>query len=91
MNSNWVNGNIIYLHSYRLEHVNDNVPPVSKSEKDYILRKRIINAVDIHRRALELAEYILSSFANLYFVLIGIGISSLTVNMFQVSILFRFS
>ncbi|XP_018378462.1 PREDICTED: uncharacterized protein LOC108771066 [Trachymyrmex cornetzi] len=77
---------MLQIASYRLEHVSDNIPLVSKSDKDYIIRKRIINAVDIHRRALEFAEFMLSSFANFYFTLIGIGISSLTVNMFQIHV-----
>ncbi|XP_036138664.1 odorant receptor 9a [Monomorium pharaonis] len=82
---------MLKIASYRLEHVNDNTLLVSKSEKDHIIRKRIINAVDIHRRALEFAEFILSSFATLYFIMIGVGISSLTVNMFQFMQLMMFT
>lgn len=78
--------NEIRFRSYRLEHINDNIPSVSKFEKDRIIRKRIINAVDVHRRAFEFAEYMLYSFENFYFILIGIGVSSLTINMFQVSV-----
>lgn len=76
----------MFFRSYRLERINDNILSVSKSEKDHIIRKRIINAVDIHRRALDFAEYLITSFENFYFILIGVGISSLTINMFQVSI-----
>ncbi|TGZ45825.1 hypothetical protein DBV15_02677 [Temnothorax longispinosus] len=75
---------MLKIASYRLEHINDNLPSVSKSEKDCIICKRIINAVDIHRRALEFGEYIISSFSKLYFILIGVGVASLTINMFQV-------
>ncbi|XP_011861322.1 PREDICTED: uncharacterized protein LOC105558321 [Vollenhovia emeryi] len=74
---------MLKIASYRLEHISDNISPISKSEKDYIMYERIVSAVDTHRRALEFAEYLVTSFMKFYFVLIGVGISSLTVNMFQ--------
>jgi len=54
----WITLNVIRLRSYRLEHLNDNISSVSNSEKDHIIHKRIINAVDIHRRALELVFHV---------------------------------
>ncbi|XP_025988032.2 uncharacterized protein LOC113003312 [Solenopsis invicta] len=82
---------MLKIASYRLECVNDNIPLVSKSEKNNIIRERIINAVNIHRRALEFAESILSSFSTFYFIMIGVGISSLTINMFQFMQLMMFT
>ncbi|XP_025074010.1 uncharacterized protein LOC105426952, partial [Pogonomyrmex barbatus] len=45
---------MLKIASYRLEHLSDNLSSVSELEKDCIIRKRIINVVDIHRRAIEL-------------------------------------
>ncbi|KAH0945334.1 hypothetical protein HN011_001543 [Eciton burchellii] len=72
---------MLKIASYRFEHVSDNVP--SSVEKNHTIRQRIINAINIHRRAIEFAEFLISSFAMFYFFLIGIGMSSLTFNMFQ--------
>ncbi|XP_029168302.1 uncharacterized protein LOC114938478 [Nylanderia fulva] len=68
---------------YRLEHMTDKISPTLSANRDHIIQKRIINAVDIHRRAIEFAEFMLSNFMIIYLILIGVGISSLTINLFQ--------
>ncbi|XP_072743880.1 uncharacterized protein [Anoplolepis gracilipes] len=74
---------MLKIASYRLEHITDKIPPGFNFKRDHIIRERIIAAVNIHRRALEFAEFMLSRFMLIYFILIGVGVLSLTINMFQ--------
>ncbi|KAF3054369.1 Odorant receptor 312 [Nylanderia fulva] len=74
---------MLKIASYRLEHMTDKISPTLSANRDHIIQKRIINAVDIHRRAIEFAEFMLSNFMIIYLILIGVGISSLTINLFQ--------
>ncbi|XP_070159836.1 odorant receptor 9a-like [Polyergus mexicanus] len=63
--------------SYRMEHICDeNVQQMSKNLKQYVFYEKLIHAVYIHRRALDLASILTDSFATLYFVLLGFGVSS---------------
>jgi hypothetical protein len=49
---------ILTIYSYRMEIIMDqNILYISSLEKEQIICKRIICAVDIHRRALEFVYY----------------------------------
>ncbi|XP_070510855.1 uncharacterized protein [Cardiocondyla obscurior] len=54
--------------------------PIEK--KSIIICKRIIEAIFIHKRALEFSEFLWSSLAISYSILLIIGITSLIVNLF---------
>ncbi|XP_011636715.2 uncharacterized protein LOC105426953 [Pogonomyrmex barbatus] len=73
--------------SYRIEHMFDeNIRQIPKNIREHILYEKLIHAVYIHRRAVDLVDIMTNSFATLYFVLLGFGIASTSlsfVNLFN--------
>ncbi|XP_050465898.1 uncharacterized protein LOC126859041 [Cataglyphis hispanica] len=62
--------------SYRMEHICDeSVQQISENLKQFIFYEKLIHAVYIHRRALDLATMLTNSFATFYFILLGFGVS----------------
>ncbi|XP_024871343.1 uncharacterized protein LOC112454279 [Temnothorax curvispinosus] len=72
--------------SHRIEHIFENVQLMPKDIKQHILYNKLIHAVYVHRRAVDLANILTNSFATLYFVLIGFGLASTSLSFFNVSL-----
>ncbi|XP_025263481.1 uncharacterized protein LOC109610505 isoform X2 [Camponotus floridanus] len=53
------------------------------ARRERFLYRRIVHAVVIHRRAIEFTEFLTSTFMVSYAILIIVGISSLSFNLFQ--------
>nr|XP_012217766.1 PREDICTED: uncharacterized protein LOC105669402 [Linepithema humile] len=51
-----------------------------KNIRQHILHEKLIYAVYIHRRAINLAKILTNSFATLYFILLGFGVASVSFN-----------
>ncbi|XP_026828772.1 uncharacterized protein LOC105285098 isoform X3 [Ooceraea biroi] len=70
--------------SYRMENaIQENVLTIHDHLKENLLHQRIAHVVLIHRRAIRFIELCLSSFAIPFALLILIGVSSLSVNLFH--------
>ncbi|XP_072744231.1 uncharacterized protein [Anoplolepis gracilipes] len=70
--------------SYRIENAIENsVLEISGPRREYLLHNKIVQAVVIHRRALEFTEFLTSTFMVSYAILIIVGICSLSFNLFQ--------
>ncbi|XP_026828832.1 uncharacterized protein LOC105285773 isoform X2 [Ooceraea biroi] len=63
--------------------IGEDILAIPSPKKEYLLYRRIVNAVIIHRRAIEFIDVFTSSFAVSYDILIIIGVSSLSINLFQ--------
>ncbi|KAL6448871.1 hypothetical protein ACFW04_000546 [Cataglyphis niger] len=70
--------------SYRIENaIEKSILAISGPRREYLLHHRIIHAVVIHRRAIEFVDLLTSTFVVSYAILIIVGISSLSFNLFQ--------
>ncbi|XP_029673534.1 uncharacterized protein LOC115241747 [Formica exsecta] len=70
--------------SYRIENaIEKSVLEISGPRREYLLHHRIVHAIVIHRRAIEFTEFLTSTFMVSYAILIIVGISSLSFNLFQ--------
>ncbi|XP_025073272.1 uncharacterized protein LOC105423827 [Pogonomyrmex barbatus] len=70
--------------SCRIENaIEENILMIPSPQREYILYRKIVHAVVMHQRASKFAELLTSSFTTLFSILIVIGISSLTFNLFQ--------
>ncbi|XP_072744262.1 odorant receptor 9a-like [Anoplolepis gracilipes] len=67
--------------SYRMEHICDENVQVPKNLKQYVFYEKLIHAVHIHRRALDLATIMTNSFAKFYFILLIVGLSLMVLNI----------
>ncbi|XP_011864046.1 PREDICTED: uncharacterized protein LOC105559967 [Vollenhovia emeryi] len=56
---------------------------IPRPRRDYFLYRSIIHAVTMHQRASKFAELLTSSFTTLFSILIILGVSSLSFNLFQ--------
>ncbi|XP_072744266.1 uncharacterized protein [Anoplolepis gracilipes] len=56
-------------------------------ERQSLFYQRIVHAVLIHRKAAECVQLFLSNFALMFSILIIIGVSSLSINLFQVTLI----
>ncbi|EZA48250.1 hypothetical protein DMN91_010367 [Ooceraea biroi] len=75
---------LLKVASYRVENaIGEDILAIPSPKKEYLLYRRIVNAVIIHRRAIEFIDVFTSSFAVSYDILIIIGVSSLSINLFQ--------
>ncbi|XP_019889095.1 uncharacterized protein LOC105285097 isoform X3 [Ooceraea biroi] len=71
--------------SYRMENaIQEDVLAIRNPLKEYLLYQRIVHVVLIHRRAIGYIELWISSFTVPFTILILIGVSSLSVNLFHV-------
>ncbi|XP_025263503.1 uncharacterized protein LOC109610516 [Camponotus floridanus] len=67
---------------YRIENsLNENILHMSISQKEKMMYQRLISAINIHRRALQFAEFTLYTFKRCYLMMIGLGVLSLAVNL----------
>ncbi|EZA48941.1 hypothetical protein DMN91_010005 [Ooceraea biroi] len=70
--------------SYRMENaIQEDVLAIRNPLKEYLLYQRIVHVVLIHRRAIGYIELWISSFTVPFTILILIGVSSLSVNLFH--------
>ncbi|KAL6448864.1 hypothetical protein ACFW04_000542 [Cataglyphis niger] len=70
--------------SYRIEHALDDYEKENLiSTKCCIACSKIIDAIDIHRRAIEFFELMKNTFAIMYFFILLLGLASLTVNLYH--------
>ncbi|XP_025270165.1 odorant receptor 4-like isoform X2 [Camponotus floridanus] len=53
-------------------------------KNEIITYKKITYAVDIHRKAMKFAEYLISNFEGSFFVLIAVTVCCLSLNLFQI-------
>ncbi|KAF3054357.1 Odorant receptor 226 [Nylanderia fulva] len=69
---------------YRIEHaLDENMSILSTLNRENAIRMKIINAVEIHQRAIQFFEYMSSTFTFTYFILIILGVASLSINLFR--------
>ncbi|RLU17315.1 hypothetical protein DMN91_009548 [Ooceraea biroi] len=70
--------------SYRMKNaLGEDVLRIPNSVKEYLLYQRIAHVVIIHRRAIAYIELSISSFTVTFTILILIGVSSLSFNLFH--------
>ncbi|RLU17318.1 hypothetical protein DMN91_009551 [Ooceraea biroi] len=70
--------------SYLMENaIPENVLAIHDSLKEHILHQRIAHVVLIHRRAISFLQLWISSFTVPFFLLILVGVCSLSVNLFH--------
>ncbi|XP_032680474.1 uncharacterized protein LOC116848468 [Odontomachus brunneus] len=71
--------------SYRIERAITNNKRENVNLKDQnVIFKRMIYAVDIHRKAMKYSRFLISSFERTFFLLIALGVVSLSLNLFRV-------
>ncbi|XP_011873929.1 PREDICTED: uncharacterized protein LOC105565390 [Vollenhovia emeryi] len=72
------------ISSYRMEHIFDkNVQPMPKDIKQSVVYNNIINAVYVHRRALDLTNIWTNSFSTMYIVVLVLAVSSMSLSCFN--------
>ncbi|XP_011873925.1 PREDICTED: uncharacterized protein LOC105565389 isoform X2 [Vollenhovia emeryi] len=70
--------------SYRMEHIFDkNAQPIAKDIKQSVVYNNIINAVYVHRRALDLANIWTNSFSTMYVVLLVLVVPAMSLSFFN--------
>ncbi|XP_018055793.1 PREDICTED: uncharacterized protein LOC108692152 [Atta colombica] len=81
---------IFKIAGYRIEHaININIRQNITPKNKILMSENIICAIDIHRQAMKLSKHLQSIIEVMMFCLIIFGVSCLTLNLFQVSFLFR--
>ncbi|XP_018317169.1 uncharacterized protein [Mycetomoellerius zeteki] len=68
--------------SYRIEQA-INILQKDELKNESKIYKKIIYAVDIHRKAMEFTDFLISNFEGSFFFLIVIGITCLSLNLLQ--------
>ncbi|KAL6448883.1 hypothetical protein ACFW04_000554 [Cataglyphis niger] len=72
--------------SYRIKHLlSENAQQICIAKKYAIFHHRIIAAVNVHRRALELSELLKTTFGRSYLLVIMIIVCSGSINLFHLS------
>ncbi|XP_029673535.1 odorant receptor 13a-like [Formica exsecta] len=70
--------------SYRIEHaLDESMSILSTLNRENTIRMKIIDAVESHQKAIVFFEYMSSTFALSYFILIILGVASLSINLFR--------
>ncbi|XP_025263473.1 uncharacterized protein LOC109610509 isoform X2 [Camponotus floridanus] len=70
--------------SYRIENAMKwNILAISSPTKEHLLYRKIVHAVIVHRRAIEFIKFFTSEFTILFAILIVVGVSSLSLSLFQ--------
>ncbi|XP_026828716.1 uncharacterized protein LOC105285744 isoform X2 [Ooceraea biroi] len=73
------------LANYRMEIIMDqNILRIPSPEKEQIIYKRMIRAIDIHCRAFELCEYLVMNMQKWFLVIIVVGVTSLSINLLRI-------
>ncbi|XP_020291762.1 odorant receptor Or2-like [Pseudomyrmex gracilis] len=65
---------------YRIQH---SLNCVSAANKEKIIRMNIIDAIESHKKIIELFEYVMEAHKQSYFVLMILGVASLSVNLLR--------
>nr|XP_012232661.1 PREDICTED: uncharacterized protein LOC105678144 [Linepithema humile] len=78
---------LLKIASYRVENVFE-MSVLASPRKEYLLHRRIADAVVVHRKAIECIEYFMSNFTLLFIILVAMGITSLSFSLFQCFLLF---
>ncbi|XP_072744225.1 uncharacterized protein [Anoplolepis gracilipes] len=79
---------LLKIASYRMENaIKKNALAMPIFEKQSLFHQKIVYAVLIHRRAVKFIKCISSNFALLFAILIIVGVSSLSINLFQLTTL----
>ncbi|XP_050465897.1 odorant receptor 13a-like [Cataglyphis hispanica] len=69
---------------YRIKHaLDESISLLSTLNRENAIRTKIIHAIESHQRAIEFFEYVSSTFALSYFILIILGVASLSINLFR--------
>ncbi|XP_072743849.1 uncharacterized protein [Anoplolepis gracilipes] len=69
---------------YRIEHaLDESMSIMSTLNRENAIRMKMIKAIEIHQRTIEFFEYVSSTFALSYFILIILGVASLSINLFR--------
>ncbi|XP_018342448.1 PREDICTED: uncharacterized protein LOC108748677 [Trachymyrmex septentrionalis] len=69
--------------SYRIEQAMT-INNLQKKEKEIMIYKQIIYAVNVHRKAMELCKSLISCFEGLFFSLIAVGVFNLSLNLYRI-------
>ncbi|KAF3054376.1 Odorant receptor 338 [Nylanderia fulva] len=69
--------------SFRIEHAFDCKIHITVAKKNMIYYTNIINAIIIHNQAIKFFEYLNSHFEISYFILLVLGVCSLSINLFR--------
>ncbi|XP_076672258.1 uncharacterized protein LOC143371192 [Andrena cerasifolii] len=73
--------------SYRLGHTFvSNVPGVSVAERSFIVHRKVLSIVNLHRRVIKYIDLMRKNFTTSYVLLIALGMNSLILTIFLVSI-----
>ncbi|XP_070159889.1 uncharacterized protein [Polyergus mexicanus] len=72
--------------SFRIEHAFDCEIHISVAEKNTTYYTNIINAIIIHNRAIKFFEFLNSHFEVSYFILLVLGVCSLSINLFRLAL-----
>ncbi|EZA46768.1 hypothetical protein DMN91_009714 [Ooceraea biroi] len=76
---------IFEIVSYRLEHMFDEkILEMSKDIREHILHERLIDAVHLHCRAVDMTNVLTDNFATLFFILIVTGVACTTFSVFHI-------
>ncbi|XP_011864022.1 PREDICTED: uncharacterized protein LOC105559954 isoform X2 [Vollenhovia emeryi] len=74
---------LLEIASYRIDNAIDrNILAMPSPKKQYLLHRRIVNAVVMHQRAAEFNDFMTSVFLIPFALLIVVGVSSLTLSLF---------
>ncbi|KAF3054363.1 Odorant receptor 340 [Nylanderia fulva] len=75
---------LLTIASYRMENAIEwSILANSSPTREYLLCQRIIQAVILHRRTSECVNFFQSNFMTFFALLVVIGVSSLSLNLFQ--------
>ncbi|KAF3054364.1 Odorant receptor 347 [Nylanderia fulva] len=84
----WHSCALFKIACYRMENaIEKSALTIPIFERQYLFYQRIIHAVFIHRKAIEFAELFTSNFTVLFAILIVVGVSSLSINLFQITLI----
>ncbi|XP_039311637.1 uncharacterized protein LOC105197962 [Solenopsis invicta] len=74
---------LLKIASYRIENaIEKNILEIPSPTREYLLHRKIVHAIVIHRRAIEFNEFLTSICLLPFATLIVVGVSSLTFNLF---------
>ncbi|XP_072744261.1 uncharacterized protein [Anoplolepis gracilipes] len=75
---------LLNIASYRVENaIKWNILVIPSPTREYLLYRRLVHAVTLHRKAIEFTKYFSSEFAVSFLILIIVGVISLSLSLFQ--------
>ncbi|XP_070159883.1 odorant receptor 22c-like isoform X2 [Polyergus mexicanus] len=79
---------LLKITSYRIENaIEKSALAIPVFERHFLFYQKIVHAVLIHRRAIKFAKLITSNFTLLFAILIIVGVSSLSINLLQITLI----